>query len=370
MISAFHDAYEQRYGNRFEQFPVEGVTYRVQLALGSEKVSYPEIEAGEAVEVAPDRVLKLEYVDERERPHRRVPARGVEGEQHRPGPGDHPRADVDDASAAPDRSRRSDATARSTSNGQRPEGARMMTTIDTSSERRLKDLSDEEFLERYQCDRFTASVLSSRFRYIVKHMCTHLVTNAFSVILRDWYDFSAILSGPPDLDYPMSAVSDSLMIFSGSMSEGVRNSINEFGAENLRPGDVVVCNDPIRVGTHPNDVCFTRPIFRDDRIVGFVALQPHMMDVGGIVPAGFSANKHNIYENGLVIPPTLFWRDDKPVKSAFSAAVRQRPIRRSDAARHDVDLRRPQARRAARAASRSTATASTPTSGRSGMRRT
>ena len=126
-----------------------------------------------------------------------------------------------------------------------------MSTIDTSTERRLKDLTDEEFLERYQCDRFTASVLSSRFRYIVKHMCTHLVTNAFSVILRDWYDFSAILSGPPDLDYPMSAVSDSLMIFSGSMSEGVRNSINEFGVENLRPGDVVVCNDPIRVGTAP-----------------------------------------------------------------------------------------------------------------------
>jgi N-methylhydantoinase B len=193
-----------------------------------------------------------------------------------------------------------------------------MTTIDTSTDRRLKDLSDEEFIERYQCDRFTASVLSSRFRYIVKHMCTHLVTNAFSVILRDWYDFSAILSGPPDLDYPMSAVSDSLMIFSGSMSEGVRNSVNEFGVENLRPGDVLVCNDPIRVGTHPNDVCFTRPIFHGERIVGFVVLQPHMMDVGGIVPAGFSANKHNIYENGLVIPPTLFWRDDKPVKSAFS----------------------------------------------------
>ena len=64
MISSFHDAYEQRYGNRFEQFPVEGVTYRVQLALGSEKVSYPEVEVGEAVEVAPDRFLELRYVDE------------------------------------------------------------------------------------------------------------------------------------------------------------------------------------------------------------------------------------------------------------------------------------------------------------------
>jgi N-methylhydantoinase B len=149
-------------------------------------------------------------------------------------------------------------------------------------------------------------------------MCTHLVTNAFSVILRDWYDFSAILSGPPELDYPMSAVSDSLMIFSGSMSEGVRNSVKEFGVENLKPGDVLVCNDPIRVGTHPNDCCFTRPIFKDDRIVGFVAIQPHMIDVGGTVPAGFSAGKHNTYENGLVIPPTLFWRDNKPIKSAFS----------------------------------------------------
>ena len=30
-----------------------------------------------------------------------------------------------------------------------------------------------------------------KFRYIIKHMCTHLMTNAFSVILRDWYDFAA-----------------------------------------------------------------------------------------------------------------------------------------------------------------------------------
>jgi len=64
MIGAFHDAYEARYGNRFEQFPVEGVTYRVQLALGAEKVRYPEIESGEAVEVSPDRSIELRYVDE------------------------------------------------------------------------------------------------------------------------------------------------------------------------------------------------------------------------------------------------------------------------------------------------------------------
>jgi N-methylhydantoinase A len=63
MIAAFHDEYESRFGNRFEQFPVEGVTYRVQLALGSEKVAYPEIAVGQAVEVEPDRMIELSYVD-------------------------------------------------------------------------------------------------------------------------------------------------------------------------------------------------------------------------------------------------------------------------------------------------------------------
>ena len=314
MIVAFHDEYESRYGNRFEQFPVEGVTYRVQLALGSDKVEYPKIERGEAVEIAPDRRARAPL-----RRGARVKGRGIstresEGRQHRPGTRDHSRADVDHA-----RRRRPARHDRRLRRDLDREGGAVMTAVQaTGPGPRLKELTDAEFEARYNCDRFTATVLSNRFRYIVKHMCTHLVTNAFSVILRDWYDFSAILSGPPELDYPMSAVSDSLMIFSGSMSEGVRNSVKEFGVENLRPGDVLVCNDPIRVGTHPNDICFTRPVFRDDAIVGFVAIQPHMIDVGGTVPAGFSAGKHNIYENGLVIPPSLFWRDDKPIKSAFA----------------------------------------------------
>jgi N-methylhydantoinase A len=66
MIASFHDEYESRYGNRFEQFPVEGVTYRVQLSLGSDKVQYPTIEDGEAAEIQPDRTIELRYVPERE----------------------------------------------------------------------------------------------------------------------------------------------------------------------------------------------------------------------------------------------------------------------------------------------------------------
>ena len=65
------------------------------------------------------------------------------------------------------------------------------------SETPLRERSREEFAARYDCDRFTATVLASRFGYIVEHMCSRLLTAAFSPILRDFYDFAATLTSPP-----------------------------------------------------------------------------------------------------------------------------------------------------------------------------
>ncbi|MEV4601049.1 hydantoinase B/oxoprolinase family protein [Amycolatopsis sp. NPDC049253] len=181
----------------------------------------------------------------------------------------------------------------------------------------LKDLDDAQFAELYGSDRFTASVLSSRMRYIVQHMCTGLLNNAFSLILRDWYDFAATISGPPEQNYPMSSVSNSLAMFLGTMSEAVRNTIEEYGPENLEPGDVIICNDPYRAGNHVNDICFIRPVFHDGKLISLVTLRAHQLDMGGVIPAGFSGTKRNVYENGLVIAPMQLYRNDKPVKSAF-----------------------------------------------------
>jgi N-methylhydantoinase B len=182
----------------------------------------------------------------------------------------------------------------------------------------LKDLDDAQFAQAYGSDRFTASVLASRMRYIVQHMCTGLLNNAFSLILRDWYDFAATISGPPEQNYPMSSVSNSLAMFLGTMSEAVRNTIEEYGPENLKPGDVVICNDPYRAGNHVNDICFIRPVFHDGKLISFVTLRAHQLDMGGVVPAGFSGTKRNVYENGLVIAPTLLYQDNAPVRSAFN----------------------------------------------------
>lgn len=43
MVANFHQAYEQRFGTRFEYFPIQAITYRVELVVASDKVTYPEL---------------------------------------------------------------------------------------------------------------------------------------------------------------------------------------------------------------------------------------------------------------------------------------------------------------------------------------
>ena len=183
---------------------------------------------------------------------------------------------------------------------------------------RVRDMTQAELQESYSNDRFTATVLASRMHYVVEHMCAGLLNNAFSQVLRDWYDFAATIVGPRELNYPMSTVSNSMSCFVGHMAEQLRVTVEEFGYEDIEPGDVIIGNDPYRVGNHVNDMCFTRPVFHDGEIIAFVSMKAHQLDMGGNVPAGFSAMTKNVFEGGLVIPPTLLFHKDRPVKSTFN----------------------------------------------------
>ena len=182
----------------------------------------------------------------------------------------------------------------------------------------LRDLSDGAFAERYACDRFTATVLTNRFGYVVEHMCVRLLTAAFSPILRDFYDFAATITASPQADWVTPAMSNSIVLFTGTMADSVRNVIEEYGIDRLEPGDVIVANDPYRTGTHVNDVLFSRPVFHEGTLVAFVNLKAHQLDMGGAVPGGFSVAKQTVYENGLVLSPRPLFRAGQPVQETWS----------------------------------------------------
>jgi N-methylhydantoinase A len=66
LIKNFHDVYEQRTGNRFETIPVQSVTYRVEVIVPTEKVSYPHLPMAQARILQPERLVTLRYVEDGE----------------------------------------------------------------------------------------------------------------------------------------------------------------------------------------------------------------------------------------------------------------------------------------------------------------
>lgn len=186
---------------------------------------------------------------------------------------------------------------------------------------RIRDLDEGQFRQRYGCDRFVATVLGNRLEYVLEHVCQRLLSCAFSPLLRDFYDFAATITGAPADGYPTPVVSKTFMAFTGTMTESVRNTIEEYGPQRLRPGDVIIANDPYRIGTHVNDVLFCRPLFHDGLLVAFITIKAHQLDIGGTVPGGFSVNKTSVYENGLVLSPRALVQAGEPVRETWSLFV-------------------------------------------------
>jgi N-methylhydantoinase B len=182
----------------------------------------------------------------------------------------------------------------------------------------LRNLPPTDFEDRYGCDRFTAGVLVNKFDFIIKHMVTQVLRTAFSPIVRNSADLAATLNGPPDSGFGVVAVSNTLPLFVGSMSDGVRIALEEYGLASLKHGDVIMVNDYYRVGTHLNDMLFVRPLFSGAELIGAVAIRAHQVDMGGVRPGGFDPTKADVYEDGLVVPPMLLFDSGRPVRSSFA----------------------------------------------------
>ena len=62
MIEGFHEAYERHHGNKFEEIPVQGVTYRVRAVVPTQKVSYPELPGREGQKLKSMGTTIIKYI--------------------------------------------------------------------------------------------------------------------------------------------------------------------------------------------------------------------------------------------------------------------------------------------------------------------
>ena len=122
---------------------------------------------------------------------------------------------------------------------------------------------------------------------------------AISAFIREKKDFYTALF---DADGVM-AVGSNVPVF-GDMTSPV---FRHFAPDTMKPGDLYWYNDCYGSRgaiSHSNDQVLLAPVFHDGRRCAFVMSWAHFADVGGLRAGSISPDTTDIFQEGIIIPPT------------------------------------------------------------------
>lgn len=113
----------------------------------------------------------------------------------------------------------------------------------------------------------------------------------------------------------------------------LKQTMKEHRVEDLKPGDMIILNDPYRGGAHLPDIIVISPVFFESRLWGFVANLAHHSDVGGIAPGSVPGNSTEIFQEGIRIPSVMLFKEGVLQEDVFKmilANVRTPEERKGD----------------------------------------
>jgi len=158
-------------------------------------------------------------------------------------------------------------------------------------------------------------VLGSSLRAVAEEMGAVLVRSAFSANIKERRDCSTAIF---DEAGRMIAQAEHIPVHLGAMPDAVAAAMPWC----LTPGHVCILNDPYTGGTHLPDITLV-----SRTSLGFAVSRAHHADVGGMEPASLPAFSRELYQEGLIVPPTPL--TDEVVR-LFVANARNPDERRGD----------------------------------------
>jgi N-methylhydantoinase B len=81
------------------------------------------------------------------------------------------------------------------------------------------------------------------------------------------------------------------------------NSIFAIHGHSLRPGDIIIVNDPYAGIAHMPDITLIAPAFWREQLIAFAISYSHHTDIGGRFAGGISSVCSESFEEGVRIPP-------------------------------------------------------------------
>jgi len=163
-------------------------------------------------------------------------------------------------------------------------------------------------------DKILLSIFQRSFKSITDEMSISLTKTTRSPILCEAKDF---VTGLYDAEGKMLEQTENLPILSFSLSP-VCKVIIEFYGDEIYPGDVIIHNDVFSMGNQNNDVAIFKPIFHEDKLIGWAAAKGHQADIGGAVQGGYNPNATEVWQEALRIPAVKLYEKGKFRKDVWN----------------------------------------------------
>jgi N-methylhydantoinase B len=149
------------------------------------------------------------------------------------------------------------------------------------------------------CDPVTLEIVRGAIRATQAEMEALIERTSISAFIREKKDFyTALFDGDG-----VMAVGSNIPVF-GDMTGPV---FRHFAPESMRPGDVYWysdCYGSRGAISHSNDQVLLAPVFHEGRRCAFVMSWAHFADVGGLRAGSISPDTTDIFQEGIIIPPT------------------------------------------------------------------
>jgi len=165
-------------------------------------------------------------------------------------------------------------------------------------------------------------VMAHAFASIAEEMGLVLVHSALSPNIRERRDASAALF---DADGEMIAQAAHIPVHLGALADAVA----AVRTLDPLPGELFLLNDPYAGGSHLPDLTLIGAIDIEGRVAGYSVVRAHHSDIGGMTAGSMPAGARELYQEGLIIPPTHLTPD---LERLVLANVRTPAMRRGDLA--------------------------------------
>ncbi|MEF2070317.1 hydantoinase B/oxoprolinase family protein [Consotaella aegiceratis] len=185
------------------------------------------------------------------------------------------------------------------------------------------DMSLDQAIARIKDDPIALEIMWSRLVTVTEEMWITVVRTAFSLTVSESQDFACELLDPQGETLAHSP--RAMPVFNLTLPRAVKALLEKYPAETLKPGDVLITNDPWICAGHLFDIAVVTPVFVEGRVVGLAGTVGHVSDIGGTKDA---MRAREVFEEGLQIPPMKLYDAGRPNETLL--AMMRQNIRNAD----------------------------------------